>query len=133
VKKVNIIVGVLVVVLVVIFSSVSNRTEPKPAYNAASEMRVHGTIQEVEEFFCPVTEDRGVHLHLKTASGIIMVHVGIGRVLRSNNIRFSVGDQVEVLGSKIKYQGADSVIAREITRGDDIFILRDQNGNPRLN
>lgn len=132
-KKVNIIVGVLVVILVVVFSSVSNKTEQKPAYNVASETRVRGTVQEVEEFFCPVTSDQGMHLRVKTENGSILVHAGVGRVLRANNIRFSVGDQVEVLGSKFKYQGADSLIAREITRGNDVFILRDESGNPRMN
>ncbi len=132
VKKVNIIVGALAVVLVVVFSFLANRPQPKPTYNVATETRMQGSVQQLEEFNCPVTEDRGLHFVLKTDDGPVMVHVGVSRKLRTKNIRFTVGDQVEVLGSKIRYQGSESIIAREITRGGETFILRDASGQSRL-
>ncbi len=77
-----------------------------------------------------MTEDRGTHLLLKTDSGTVVVHVAIARFLRAHEFTFKPGERIEVVGSRVKFQGEDSLIAREITRGKDKFILRDANGTP---
>ena len=131
-KRVNIIVGILVVVVIGLLSFLPSRKEPRPTYAAATETRIEGTVVEVQEFYCPVTEDRGTHLVVKTAAGPVLVHVGVARALRAHNISFAPGDRIEVAGSKVRFNGAESVIAREIDRGNEIFTLRDTNGQPRL-
>ena len=132
-KRVNIIVGVLAVVVIVLLSFLAYRPEEKPVYNAATESRVTGTVQEVQEFYCPVSDDRGTHLVVKTESGSpMLVHVGVGRALRAKNVGFIAGDKVEVVGSKVRFRGADSIIAREISRDRETFILRDSKGTPIL-
>jgi len=131
-KTVNIVVGTVAVVLVVVLSFLGNRPEPKPTYNAMTEARVEGTILEVQEFYCPVTDDRGSHLVVKTTSGPVLVHVGIARTLRAHNITFSAGDRVEVLGSAFRHNKVNSLIAREIIRGNETFTLRDAKGNLQL-
>jgi hypothetical protein len=40
------------------------------------------------------------------------------------------GDEIEVVGSKVKFNDADTILAREITRGQDSFVFRDANGKP---
>ncbi len=90
-------------------------------------MTVAGTVQEVKEFYCPLTDDRGTHLVLKSDNGEMMVHVALTRFLRQQEISFKPGDVVQVIGSKAK---SDVVIARQITRGSETFILRDVAGRP---
>jgi hypothetical protein len=131
-KTVNIVVGIIAVVLVAVLSFLGSRPNPKPSYNAATETRVEGIVQEVQEFYCPVTEDRGSHLVLKTTSGPVLVHVGVARTLRANNITFSAGDRIQVLGSAFRYNKMNSLIAREISRGDETFTIRDAKGNLQL-
>ena len=43
---------------------------------------------------------------------------------------FSKGDEIAVTGSKVKQDGADVVLAREVVKGNDTLVLRDDKGNP---
>ena len=76
----------VVVVVVGVLSFLGNRPQARPAYNAANETRIDGSVLEVQESFCPVTEDGSSHLIVKTDSGPVVVHVGIARTLRANHI-----------------------------------------------
>jgi len=130
-KKVNLIVAGAVVLLVVVLTTIHpRREEGPPAYNAASETTVSGVVEETREFFCPVADDQGMHLVLRTNQGTVFVHVGPARFLRSQQIKFNPGDELSVIGSRVHYQGQDALLAREITRGSEVVILRDHQGRP---
>ena len=125
-KRVVIIMAVLVVGVVAALVLLSRRQEPT-TYNAAKETTITGTVKEVQEFYCPVTDDRGTHLLVKTEQGDVLVHVALARYLRRQNIAFQAGDQVQVLGAKTT---DEAMIARQITRGGDTFTVRDAAGIP---
>jgi hypothetical protein len=98
-------------------------------YNAANEVVVKGLVQEVQEFDCPVSEgELGTHLMLKTADGVVQVHLAPVRIMAGQKLSFPPGDQIEVVGSKLRLNGKNGVIAREITRGNETFIFRDSEG-----
>ena len=98
-------------------------------YNVASETSIKGVVRAVEDFTCPVSESEiGRHLRLQTPAGMVQVHLAPARVMRSQAFSFSPGDQLEVLGSRVRLQGEESLIAREITRGNESFFLRDRQG-----
>jgi hypothetical protein len=118
--------AVLVIVVVAALVILSRQQTPT-AYNSAKEATVTGTIKEVQEFYCPVTDDRGTHLLLTTDKGDVLVHVALTRFLRKQNIAFGVGDKVDVLGSMVK---EDAMIARQVTRAGEIYIFRDAAGTP---
>jgi len=46
---------------------------------------------------------------------------------------FSKGDEVTLTGSKVKHGEADLVLARELVKWNDTFVLRDEKGNPVWN
>ena len=98
-------------------------------YNATNEVAVKGVVQQIQEFACPVGEgEMGTHLMLKTDNGVLQVHLAPARIMRSQNLTFAPGDQIEVVGAKIRLQGQDGLIAREIIRGNESFIFRDPQG-----
>lgn len=98
-------------------------------YNAADELVVRGFVKEVQEFDCPVSEgELASHLMLKTADGVLQVHLAPVRIMAGQKLSFAPGDQLEVVGSKIRLNGENGVIAREITRGNESFIFRDREG-----
>jgi len=98
-------------------------------YNAADEVVIGGLVREVQEFDCPVSEgDLASHLMLKTANGVIQVHLAPVRIMASHKLSFAPGDQIEVVGSRVQFDGKNGVIAREITRGNETFIFRDGKG-----
>ena len=128
-KAIKIVGGFALAVAIVSLMAISLRRH-LPSYDLASELTVRGTVQEVQEFHCPVSGDLGTHLIVQTASGPIQVHVAPGRFLRGNGLSFAKGDQVEVVGSQFKYNGADTLIARKISRGNETFAFRKPSGKP---
>ena len=130
-KTINIIVGAAAIILVIVFSSVGPRTEKAPpAYNAAAEVKISGVVAETREFFCPISDDQGLHLVLRTDQSVLLVHVAPARFLRSQNFQFHSGDRVEVVGSRVSYQQQDALLAREVTRGNEVLLVRDHQGRP---
>jgi hypothetical protein len=102
-------------------------------YNPANEMVLQGVVQDTRDFACPVSEGEiGDHLMVKTANGIVRVHLAPGRIMRSNKLSFAPGEQIEIIGAKLRYLGADDIIAREIIRGNETFIFRDHEGKLML-
>lgn len=101
-------------------------------YNPASETTVTGTVEEVKT----VTRRGGrgwggTHLDLKTDSGMFDVHLGPSGFLASKGFKFAKGDQVEVTGSKVTFQGHDAIVARAVKVGGKVLTLRDPQGIPR--
>jgi hypothetical protein len=45
-------------------------------------------------------------------------------------ITFSKGDEITFTGSKVKQDGADMMLAREIVKGQDTLVFRDDKGKP---
>lgn len=126
------------VLVVLLLGMGVNFRRPVPAqganlYNPATEVIVKGVVSEVRDFACPVSEGEiGSHLMLKTADGVLQVHLAPGRILRSQKLSFAAGDQITVIGSKVRIFGSNDLIAREITRGNEDFVFRDPAGKLML-
>ena len=98
-------------------------------YDPKTETTIMGVIQEVKAISGP-GRGTGTHLVVKTESGLIEVHVGPSWYLKQQNCQFKKDDQVEILGSKVKFEGADVLIARQMKSGDKAWTLRDAQGIP---
>ncbi len=119
--------ALLVLVILLLTHSPMQR---RIAYSASDEIAVQGVVQDVQDFYCPISGDEGTHLLLKTEDGIFQVHVAPKRFLRGNNLSFSKGDQIQVVGSRIIYHGQDALIARKVVRGNQTMAFRKPNGKP---
>jgi len=98
-------------------------------YNPATEVTVQGTVEDVKQF----TGSRGwggTHLTLRTDKETLDVHLGPSNFLEAKKFTVSKGDRVEVLGSKVQFQGHDALIARQVTKGDQKLTLRNAQGIP---
>lgn len=99
-------------------------------YDPSTEVTAKGTVEHVRQ----VTGRRGwwtgTHVTVKTAKETLDVHVGPSWSLAKKKFTLAKGDQIEVTGSKIKYQGADALIAREVKKGKQILVLRNAQGIP---
>lgn len=103
-----------------------------PKYDPASEMTIKGIVEEVKEQTCPVCRmgQMGTHLMIRTDKETIEVHVDPSSFVAEKNFAFAKGDQIEVIGSKMKMANNDVLLAREIKKGDQILTLRDARGIP---
>ncbi len=101
-------------------------------YNPRAEVRVKGVVQEVQQ----LTRGKcctGTHLVLKTdtdALDAFDVHVGPSSYVQQSQFSFAKGDALEVLGSKVTIAGKETLLAREVTKGERTLVLRDAQGIP---
>lgn len=99
-------------------------------YDPAKEVLVEGVVTESLDFACPVSEGEiGTHLIVKTAKGLVQVHLAPARILRSQKIAYHAGETISVVGASVPMIGGHDVIAREITRNNETNLLRDPKGN----
>jgi DNA/RNA endonuclease YhcR with UshA esterase domain len=102
-----------------------------PKYDLSTETTFKGTIDDVHDRQCPISGGLGSHFNLKLADGkIVEVHLATTKFVKSYELVFNKGDQVEVIGSKVQFEGAEAILAREVKRGNDDFLFRDPQGKP---
>ena len=98
-------------------------------YNPNTEITVKGTVEKVTEIGRQGWT--GTHLTLRTDEQTYDVHVGPSAYVAKSGFTFSAGNQIEVTGSKLKFGGADAIVAREIKKDGKVLTLRDRQGIPR--
>lgn len=99
-------------------------------YNPSTETTVKGTVEEVKQ----VSGRRGwngTHLVLKTEAGQMEVHVGPSSYISGQGFSFAKGDEVEAMGSRVKIEDSDVLIAREIKKEGKTLTLRNAQGIPQ--
>lgn len=109
-------------------------TSPKatvPKYDPATEAVYEGTVEEVRDRQCPVSGGMGSHVVLKLEDGTtIEVHLASTKFVKEYELVFAKGDVLEVTGSKVQFEGVETIFAREVKRGNDSFVFRDKDGKP---
>lgn len=106
------------------------RSQRTRMYNPATETTVKGTVEEVKT----ITGHRGwngTHLMLKTEDKSIEVHLGPEAYLKKKGFSFAKGDQIEVTGSKAEFGGSEVIVAREVKKGSETLVLRNEQGVPK--
>ena len=104
--------------------------EPKPPkYDAHTETKMKGTVEEVK--LPPKGSEKEVaHLLVKTGADTVDVYLCPKSFLDDMGVSFSKGDEIALTGSKVKQGEADLILAREVVKGTDTLVLRDEKGNP---
>jgi len=102
-----------------------------PKYDPAAEAMFKGTVEEVRDRQCPVSGGMGSHLILRLSpSNTIEVHLATTKFLKTYDLVFNKGDVVTVVGTKVLFEGVETIFAREVHRGDATFSFRDKDGTP---
>lgn len=93
-------------------------------YDRATVETIEGTVVAIGTFM-----RGGIHITLKTAKGDIDAHLGPDFFVKEK-IKLAKGDVVEVVGSRIQFNGSDAIIAKSIKKGDVVTQLRKDDGTP---
>jgi hypothetical protein len=101
-----------------------------PRYDPSTEATFKGTVEEVKEVDHPGFLGKGLHAMLKTDQGMFDAHIGPASVAAKEQLTIAKGDQLEVVGSKVKDDGVDAIIARTVKKGDKTVTLRNNSGIP---
>ena len=103
-----------------------------PKYDLATEAKMKGTVQELK---LPEkgSEKEGARLILKSGDATIDVYLCPKSFLDDMGSTLAKGDEVNLTGSKVKQDGTDLILARELVKGTDTLVLRDDKGKPVWN
>jgi hypothetical protein len=106
----------------------AQETRP-PKYDVHTETKMKGTVEDVK--LPPKgSEKETAHLLVKTGTDTVDVYLCPKSFLDDMGVSFSKGDEITLTGSKVKQGEADLVLAREVLKGTDTLVLRDEKGNP---
>lgn len=103
-------------------------------YNPQTEETLKGKIISIDRIASNQRMYCGIHLMLKTDEETIQVHLGpewyIEETLTNQDITIEIDDKIEIVGSRISYEGKPAIIAAELKKGNKILTLRDEIGVP---
>jgi hypothetical protein len=105
-----------------------------PMYDVKTETTMRGTVESLETVAGMGGRGHrsmgGTHLVLKTEKDAVGVHVGPTAYLAEKGIALATGDVLEITGSRLSIDGEPVLIAKQITKGNATWTLRDASGRP---
>lgn len=99
-----------------------------PKYNHQTEMKTVGIIDEIKVLALGTRNDF-VELIVKKGDDKLPIYVCPKPFQEEMGITFSKGEEISVTGSKVKQETADIILARELVKGTDTLMFRDDKGN----
>jgi hypothetical protein len=115
---------------VIVVSAALLSAQTPSRYQRAAEKTITGTIKAVVAF--PAEDGSvGVHFDLKTAEGLVSVHVGPAMYIGQQNAFFFADDEVEIIGTRTYEDGNVAFWAKAIQKGNTLIVLRNDEGTPK--
>lgn len=103
-----------------------------PKYDLHTEMKTKGVVDEIKLLPMGTRKDF-TELIIKSGEDKIQIYVCPKPFEDEMGISFSKGDEIAVTGSKVKQEESDVILAREMLKGADTLLFRDDKGNPVWN
>jgi hypothetical protein len=103
-----------------------------PKYDVATEAKFKVTVQDMK-LPAKGKEKDVAHLMVTSGADTIDIYLCPKSFLDDMGATFAKGDEVTITGSKIKQDGSDVILAREVVKGTDTLMLRDDKGKPVWN
>lgn len=108
----------------------SNDTPYVRMYNPSTVQTVIVTVQELQNFVPDKGMKVGIHLVTNQNDKLLKVHLGPVWFIDNQDIKIEKGDELEIVGSLIMFEGEEVLIAKTVQKGVDIFTLRNDFGRP---
>ena len=108
-------------------------SQAPPKYDPATETAVKGTVQELK--LVPPTGAKSI-AYLMTKTGpdkekdTVQIFLCPKSFLDQMGITFKADEAIQVTGSKVKQDGADLILAREMLKGGETLTFRFPDGKP---
>jgi hypothetical protein len=102
---------------------------PTPKYDKQTEMKSKGVVEEINLLSVGSRKDY-TELILKSGDDKLHIYVCPKPFQDEMGISFAKGEEIAVTGSKVKQEASDVILARELVRGSDTLMFRDDKGKP---
>jgi hypothetical protein len=113
----------------IVFLVASAFSQTPLKYDTATESKFKGVVAELK--FVPPSGAKPVaYLVMKSGADSVQVFLCPKKFLDDMGVVFKADDEIEVTGSKVKQDGADLTLAREVVKGGDTLTLRFKDGRP---
>ena len=116
-----------------VMPGLSQKAQPEdthlPTYDLHAEMKTKGEIDEVNLLSMGTRKDF-TELIIKSGDDSSHIYLCPKPFQEEMGISFTKGDQIAVTGSKVKQDTADVILARELVKGSDTLLFRDDKGKP---
>jgi len=100
-----------------------------PKYDLHTETKTKGVVDEVK--LLPLGAKRDItELVIKNGDDKVYIYVCPKAFQEEMGVSFVKGDEIAVTGSKVKLEALDVILARQLVKGTDTLLFRDDKGNP---
>lgn len=100
-----------------------------PKYDSHAETKIKGVVEELR--LPPKGSEKEIaHLVVKSDSETLDVYLCPKSFFDDMGMGFNKGDELSFTGARVKQDGTDLILAREVSKGNDTFVLRDAKGSP---
>ena len=119
----------LILSVLILFSAVLLAQNGAPKYDASTETKMKGTVEDLK---IPEKghEKEIVHLLMKNGDQTVDLYLCPKSFIDEMGVTFSKGDEISFTASKITLGGSEMMLAREVVKGQDTLVLRDDKGKP---
>jgi hypothetical protein len=100
-----------------------------PKYDLQTEAKTDGVVDEVNQLSVGTRKDF-TELIIKSGADKLHIYVSPKPFQEEIGVSFAKGDHVSVTGSKVKQEASEVILARELVKGTDTLMFRDNKGNP---
>lgn len=100
-----------------------------PKYDSQTETKAKGVIEEIKTFTVGKRTDYTEAI-VKSGDNKIEIYLSPKAYQDEMGVNFAKGDEISVTGSKVKEEDASVILAREIVKGTDTLMFRDDKGKP---
>jgi hypothetical protein len=108
------------------------QTPAVPRYDLQTESKFKVIIEEVK--LPPKGSEKEItFLRVKKGDDVIDIYLCPKTFFDDMSMAFAKGDEITLTGSKVKQGETELVLAREVMKGNDTFVLRDEKGGPVWN
>jgi len=112
------------------FAGGSDPKVPAPAYPLKAETNFIAKVADMREVG-KESALAGIYLSVTNKNGeTVNVYVGPKEFVKLFDVTFKVGLELEITGAKVKFDGGDVILSREIKFGRITLTLRDEDGWP---
>ena len=103
-------------------------TLAQPDYDAKTVETIGGKVLSIEKTTLAKRRGYWVDGMLQTDQGTIPVQLGPLWYIRGQTPRIEANDTITVTGSRVTMDGRPAIIAADVTKGNELLKLRDNNG-----
>jgi hypothetical protein len=109
--------------------AISQTTAASPKYDSQTETKTKGVIEEIKTFTLGKRTDYTEAI-VKSGDDKIEIYISPKPFQDEMGISFAKGDEISVTGSRVKQEDVSVILAREIVKGTDTLMFRDDKGKP---